>query len=204
MGKKATITYKINHSLYINITNRCTNNCVFCIRHTKEGVGYDLWLSEEPNLQDILDAVGDPSKYEEVVFCGYGEPLIRLELVVASAKKLKSLGAKKIRVNTNGQANLIHKRNVVPEMAGAVDIISISINAQNAATYGKLSMPIKFSADEAYSAILEFTRECKKHIPAVILSVVEWPGVDIKACNKIAGELNVDFRVRKFTGTIKD
>ncbi len=202
MEKQMTVAYTINDSLYLNITNRCTNNCVFCIRRTKEGVGYDLWLPHEPNLQELLAAVGDPSKYKEVVFCGYGEPLVRVELVVAAAGELKKLGAKQIRINTNGHANLIHGRNVVPELAKVTDVISISLNAHNVASYAELSKPIKFSPEEAYIAVLDFARECKKYIDKVVLSVVKWPKVDVEACRKIAEELGVDFRVRDFIGTI--
>ncbi|MBO8138083.1 MAG: radical SAM protein [Desulfotomaculum sp.] len=200
MNKKMTVAYKIGDSLYLNITNRCTNNCVFCIRRTKKGIGYDLWLPHEPNLQELLDQVGDPSRYKEIVFCGYGEPLIRLELVTAAAAELKKKGAKQIRVNTNGHANLIHQRNIVPELTGLIDVISISLNAHNASTYAELSSPLNYSPDEAYSAVLEFTRHCKKYIPKVVVTVVKWPGVDIEACRSIAEELGVEFRVREFYG----
>lgn len=202
MTKDTTVAYTIGTSLYLNVTNRCTNNCVFCIRRTKEGVGHNLWLAEEPSFQAVLDAVGDPTQYDEVVFCGYGEPLIRLELVVAIAKDLKKKGAKSIRVNTNGHANIIHGRNVVPELEGAVDVISVSLNAQNATSYGELSNTIKIPPEEAYAAVLEFARECRKYVPRVVLSVVTWDGIDIKACGSIAEELGVEFRVREFTGNI--
>lgn len=204
MSEKMTIAYGRGSKLYLNITNRCTNNCVFCIRRTKEGVGYDLWLPKEPSLQEALDAIDNLEQYEEIVFCGYGEPLIRIEMVAALAKELKKMGAKQIRINTNGHANLIHNRNVVPELAECVDVMSISLNAQNAKTYGEISRPIKFSADKAYTAVLEFARECKKHIRKVVLSVVNWPGVDLKACKEIADEIGADFRIREFSGTIID
>ncbi|MTI81047.1 MAG: radical SAM protein [Firmicutes bacterium] len=194
------IAYSIGASLYLNITNRCTNNCVFCIRRTNKGVGYDLWLPEEPSLKELLDAAGDPSQYDEVVFCGYGEPLVRLEMVTAAAKELKHKGAKKIRINTNGQANIIHQKNVVPELDDLVDVISISLNAQNANIYAELSNPLKYEPEEAYSAVLEFARECKKYIPRVILSVVKWQGVDEEACREIAKNMGVEFRVREFYG----
>ncbi len=199
-----TIAYGRGSKLYLNITNRCTNNCVFCIRRTKEGVGYDLWMPKEPSLQEALDAIDNPEQYEEIVFCGYGEPLIRIEMVAALAGELKKKGTRQIRINTNGHANLIHNRNVVPELAEYVDVMSISLNAQNAKTYGKISRPIKFSADEAYTAVLEFARESKKHIKKVVLSVVNWPGVDLKACKEVADEIGADFRIRKFIGTIID
>ena len=202
MAKKMTVAYARGSTLYLNITNRCTNNCVFCIRRTKEGVGYDLWLPKEPSLQEAVDAIDDPAQYEEIVFCGYGEPLIRIDLVVALAKELNKKGAKQIRINTNGHANLIHNRSVVPELAECVDVISISLNAQNAKVYGEVSRPIKFSAEHAYTAVMEFTRECKKCINRVVLSVVNWPGVDLKACKRIADEIGTGFRVREFSGTI--
>ncbi|WP_031513935.1 TatD family nuclease-associated radical SAM protein [Desulfofalx alkaliphila] len=200
MSNNNTVAYKLGNSLYLNVTNRCSNDCVFCIKKTNKGIGYDLTLSEEPSLQSLLNAVGDPLGYDEIVFCGYGEPLTRIELVIAASKELKRLGAKSIRINTNGQANLIHGKNVVPELAGLVDVVSISLNAQNATAYGELSQPLKVNPEEAFEAVLEFARECKKHIPRVVLSVVKWPGVDIAACGRIADDLGVDFRVREYMG----
>ncbi|GAB6157429.1 hypothetical protein JCM39194_06290 [Desulfotomaculum varum] len=197
MEKDFVVSYCIGNSLYLNITNRCFNKCVFCIRQTKTGVGYNLWLSKEPSVQEVLAAVANPQDYQEIVFCGYGEPLCRLELVRGVAAELKKRGARMIRVNTNGQANLLYGRNIVPELAGLVDVISISLNAQDAATYVKLCQPAQ--GEQAYYSMLDFAQKCVGVIPRVILSVVEWPGVDIEACRSLAGKLGAEFRLRQPT-----
>jgi TatD DNase family protein len=190
------ITYPIRNSLYLNITNRCTAACTFCVRyHTDFVKGHNLRLRDEPSADELIKAIGDPKRYDEVVFCGYGEPLIRLDVVKAVAAEVKRLGGK-VRIDTNGHANLIHKRNVLPELAGLVDAVSVSLNAQNAEVYEKLSQP-RFGAP-TYEAVKEFIREAKKYVPEVIATVVSAPGVDIEACRKIAEELGAQYRVREY------
>ncbi|OGC23003.1 radical SAM protein [candidate division WOR-1 bacterium RIFOXYB2_FULL_42_35] len=206
------ISYPIGDSLYINVTNRCTNHCYFCIRYkTKQfNQEHELWLEKEPTVEEVLEAIGDPSKYEQIVFCGYGEPLIRLDIVKAVAKRMKSkipsskikTNSKsqaqnpKIRLDTNGQANLFWGRNVLPELKDLIDIISISLDAENAELYQKICQS-KYN-EEAYAAVLDFIKEAKKYIPEVIASVVDLPEVDKEACRRIAEELGVKFRVRPY------
>ncbi len=192
-----TIAYKIRDSLYLNVTNRCTNECVFCAR-TRDPVvkGHDLRLAHEPSVEEILDAVGDPSAHSEIVFCGYGEPLIRLDVVAQAAKMLRERGARRIRINTNGQANLVHGRNIVPELAAFTDELSVSLNAPNAAEYARLCRPTHGA--DAFEAVKAFIREATKHVPAVTASVVTVPGLDIDACRALAEELGATFRVRTY------
>lgn len=190
------ITYEINDALYINLTNRCANNCSFCVRNHPEGMGFDLWLRKEPGVSEIIEDIKDPEKYREVVFCGYGEPLERLKEVIEVCKYLKKKGAK-VRINTNGQANLIWKRNIVPELAGLVDSISISLNAKNAEDYVRLCRPEE--GEEAYAAILDFAKECVKCIPEVCLTVVDVISArDIEVCRGIACTIGAQFRVRHY------
>ncbi|WP_338091181.1 TatD family nuclease-associated radical SAM protein [Pelotomaculum isophthalicicum] len=193
---KNVYAYQIGDSIYLNITNKCTNKCVFCIRQAKEGIaGYDLWLDKEPDLNELLLAVGDVSQYREVVFCGYGEPLIRADLVIETSRVLKKLGAS-VRIDTNGQADLIHGRDIASELAGSVDAVSISLNAPDALQYVSLCQPQM--GEEAYGAMLKFAASCKKHIPKVTLSVVRLPGVDIKKCREIAVNLGAEFIIREY------
>lgn len=197
MDSQFTLSYQIGNTLYLNVTNRCSNKCVFCIRETNSGVGYNLWLNREPTATEILDTVTEPDKYDEIVFCGYGEPLLKLDIVKEVAAQLKSRGAKLIRVNTNGKANMFYSRNIAPDLVGYIDTISISLNAHNAVTYLELCKPAE--GEEAYYTILDFARKCVGVIPKVVLSVVDWPGVNIEACQKIAQEIGADFRLRKPT-----
>lgn len=190
------ITYEIKDALYINLTNRCANNCSFCVRNQNEGMGFDLWLPKEPSLEEIIGDIKNPESYSEVVFCGYGEPLERLREVVEICKHLKKKGVR-TRINTNGQANLIWKRNIVPELKGLVDSISISLNAKSAEDYVKLCRPE--SGKEAYTAVLEFAKECVKYIPEVFLTVVDViSAYDIELCKSIAYSMGAQFRVRHF------
>jgi TatD family-associated radical SAM protein len=190
------ITYEINDALYINMTNRCPNNCCFCIRNHPEGMGFDLWLQKEPALSEIMEDLKSLEKYSEVVFCGFGEPLERLREVIEICKYLKHKGVK-TRINTNGQANLIWNRNVVPELKGLVDSISISLNAKNAEDYVSLCRPDKGAA--AFDAILDFSKECVKYIPEVCITVVDVISAhDIEVCRRIADGIGARFRVRHY------
>ena len=194
LPEKGEIAYKIRDSLYLNITNRCTNRCSFCIKFQSDYVkGHNLKLAGEPSEEDLRQAIGDPSQYEEVVFCGYGEPTIRLDQIKSIASWIKQKNGK-VRINTNGQGNLIHKRNILPELKGLVDRISISLDAHDQETYNRICRP----ADKtAFNAILEFTREAKQYIPEVNVTVVDIEGVDIRKCRQIAEELGVGIRIRK-------
>jgi len=197
-GAEYMISYVLGESLYLNITNRCTNDCEFCIRQKAPGVGgYNLWLEKEPTTKEIIEAIGDPTSYKEVVFCGYGEPMMRLQVVIDVAKYLKKTYPNvPIRVNTNGQANIIYGEDITPQLAGLIDVISISLNAENAGKYNEICHPEY--GEEAFYSILEFTRKCKSHIPRVIVTVVDIPGIDVAKFNKLAEELGVEFRIRTF------
>lgn len=190
------IAYKLGNSLYLNITNRCTNRCSFCIRQYGPGVGgYKLWLEKEPTTKEVIEAIGDPTGYKEVVFCGYGEPLMRLQVVLDVARYIKqNYPNVPIRINTNGQANLIYGEDVTPQFKGLIDVISISLNAENAEKYNQLCS--SDYGEEAYYSILEFARKCKNYVPRVILSVVALPDINIDKCRKLAQDLGVEFRVR--------
>ncbi|MEA5113606.1 MAG: TatD family nuclease-associated radical SAM protein [Geobacteraceae bacterium] len=194
--QSGAIAYRIRDSLYLNITNRCTNRCSFCAKFSDFFVkGHFLKLDHEPSFAEVMEAVGDPSGYEEIVFCGYGEPLLRLDLVLKLAAALKGKGCR-IRINTDGQANLVNGRNVLPELAGLVDTISVSLNAADAATYARLCRTPY--GEEGFSAVCDFLREAGKHIPSVVASAVTVPGLDIEPVRKLAEELGVVFRKREY------
>jgi TatD DNase family protein len=196
MPKQGKITYPIRNSLYLNVTNRCTSACTFCVRYFTDFVkGHNLRLKDEPTAEELIREIGDPKKYDEIVFCGYGEPTLRLDVIKAVAAEVKNKGGK-VRIDTNGHGNLIHKRNILPELAGLVDAVSISLNAQNAELYEKISQP-KFGL-ATYDAVKEFIREATKYIPDVIATVVTVPGVDVDACRKITAELGAKLRVREY------
>src|SRR4030043_146177 len=197
MPEKGEIVYKIRDNLYLNITNRCTNECSFCIRfHSDYVKGHNLRLSEEPTEEELKDAIGDPSQYREVVFCGYGEPLLRIDLVKSVAAWIKQ-NKGRVRINTNGHGNLIHGRNILPELKGIVDSISISLDAHDEETYNKKCRP---AFQNAFGEIINFIKEAKKFIPEVRITVVTLEGVDVEKCRKIAEDLGVGFRIRKLDG----
>jgi TatD DNase family protein len=196
MPAKGQITYPIRNSLYLNITNRCSAACTFCVRyHTDFVKGHNLRLAEEPTAEALIKEIGDPKRYAEIVFCGYGEPLLRFEVVKTVAAEVKKRGGR-VRIDTNGHGNLINKRNVLPELAGLVDAVSVSLNAQNAELYNKVSQP-QFGI-ATYDAVKEFISEAVKYLPDVTVTVVALPEVDVEACRKIAEGLGAKFRVREF------
>jgi TatD DNase family protein len=189
-----SIAYEMWGNLYLNITNQCTNNCSFCIRNFTDTLwGYNLKLRTEPTVDELLLEIGDPTRYREVVFCGYGEPTMRLDVILEIGRIVKSEGGR-VRLDTNGQGNLIWNRNIAPELAAAVDSVSVSLNAQDAGTYDRLCGS-RFGS-EAYEHVLSFTRECVKAGLDVGVSVVDVPEIDIEAARRVADDLGVPLRVR--------
>lgn len=196
----ADILYTYKNQVYVNITNRCDCNCQFCVRSHKDSVGEaeNLWFKKEPTLEEIKAAMDnfDFTGYDELVYCGYGEPTCALENLLASAAYVKEKHNIKIRLNTNGLANLYHKRNIVPELAKVVDRVSISLNAPTAEKYQEVTRP---QFDNAFPAMLEFASLSKDAFEHTQLSIVDvLPEEDIKACQKIADDRGVYLKIRKF------
>lgn len=196
-----TITYTIGNSLYINITNACTNDCDFCIRNNSQSVGSanSLWLEREPTKEEIWFDINKRNflNFKEIVFCGFGEPLIRLDELLWVCENIKKHSNIPIRANTNGHGNLIFGKNITHKFKGLIDVISISLNAKNAEDYNNICHPIY--GEKAYESILEFAKQCKKYVKEVIFTVVDTlPKDDIEICRNIADEIGVKFRVRHF------
>lgn len=195
-GQDNKIAYKIRNSLYLNITNRCTNSCIFCAKFTDFVVkGHTLKLDHEPTAEEIKQVIGDPSGYDEIVFCGYGEPLLRLDLVKEIAAWLKARNIL-VRINTDGLANLVYGRDILPELKGLIDSISISLNAANAADYQRLCC--SELGEKSYPAVKDFIQRAHQYIPQVMATAVTYPNVDIDECAQVARQLGVSFRARKY------
>jgi len=195
--KAGKVVYAIRNSLYLNITNKCTNACVFCPKLTDYMVkGHYLRLGPEPSLNEIISALPDLSSYKEIVFCGFGEATLRLDVLKEVARHLKEKNMR-VRLDTDGLANLVHGRNVLPELRGLIDCVSVSLNAADAKTYAKIC-PSKYG-ESAYNTVKDFIRDAKACIPEIIATVVSMPGIDVEACRAIAEkELGVKFRVRDY------
>ena len=197
-----TITYPVNKGLYINMTNRCPCNCTFCLRHNAEGVyGSDsLWLDREPTVQEVCDSVDtwDLNQFDEVVFCGYGEPTERLEDLLLVAKYIKAKGDSKIRINTNGLADLIWQKQTAPSLKGLIDTVSISLNTPNQEDYLKVVRP-KFGVG-SYDAMLRFAKDCTAYVPNVVMTVVDvvTSKEEQEQCRKICENIGARLRVRPF------
>ena len=196
----ADILYTYKNQVYANITNRCDCSCQFCIRSHQDSVGEaeNLWFQSEPTLEDIKKAMDefDFTEYDELVYCGYGEPTCALDNLLASAAYIKEKNNIKIRLNTNGLANLYHKRNIVPELAKVVDNVSISLNAPTAEKYQEVTRP---QFEDAFPAMLEFAELAKEAFEHTQFSIVDvLPEDEIKACQKIADDRGIYLKIRKF------
>ena len=170
-----TITYEGGSSIYVNLTNRCPCACVFCLRHNKDHVfnADSLWLDREPTVNEMCDSIDkwDLTKYNEIVFCGYGEPTERLDELLEVAAYIKSKGNIKTRINTNGLSDLIHGEKTAHKLKGLIDTVSISLNATNKEDYLKMVRP-KFGI-VSYDAMLSFASDCTKYVPDVVMTVVD-------------------------------
>ena len=194
-----TLVYKIGNNLYINLTNRCTNRCTFCVRdQSAEYEGYSLWLKEgEPTAEQIIAEIGDPCKYDEIVFCGYGEPTYRLDAILEICDFVHSRGGK-TRLNTNGHGNIINKRNIASELSGKIDGVNISLNAPDESGYNGICRP---GIDGAFEGMTEFAKSCKDEGLNCWFSVVDCIGEEaIQRCREVAESVGIPLRVRKFIG----
>ena len=199
-----TITYQVKNAIYVNLTNKCPCNCTFCLRQNGPGVfgSGPLWLEREPTLEETMESLGqwDFTQFREVVFCGYGEPTERLDVLLAAAAHLKRRDAAlRVRVNTNGLSDLINGKPTAPLFAGKIDCLSISLNTDDAAEYLDVCRP-KFGA-AAYPAMLAFAKEAAAVVPEVVMTVVGEPVTSLEKqarCRVLAESLGARLRVRPY------
>ena len=200
--KSPSVVYWLGSGLYLNITNRCSNNCYFCLRNFKDGVGgFNLRLLRGPSVDEViteLQKVINLKNWKEIVFCGFGEPLERLDCILKVSEWIRRYYGKivSIRIDTNGQGFLLNKdRDVIEELKEAgVDKISVSLNAHDEETYNQICKPV---FNSAFESILEFIRRAKD-IFEVEITVVAIPEVDISKMEEIARKMGVRFRVREY------
>lgn len=197
-----TITYKVKNGIYVNMTNRCPCACTFCLRHNGDGVygSPSLWLEREPTVEDVCESLDtwDLNKYEEVVFCGYGEPAERLYDLLKVAAHIKEKSTIPIRINTNGLADLIWNENTAPKLKGLIDTVSISLNATNKEDYFKTVRP-KFGIG-SYDAMLRFAKECVNYVPKVVMTVVDvvTSPEEQEYCREICNSIGASLRIRPY------
>lgn len=192
------IVYEYGDSLYINLTNRCSNDCTFCIRNFRDGVGDDrLWLEHEPTADEVIAALGekDLSKYGQVVFCGFGEPTCAFGVLLEVAKYLKGKGVV-TRINTNGQSDLYNGTDdSARRLAPYIDSVSISLNASTAEKYDEVCRCA--FGKQGFYAMLDFARDCVREGIDTVMSVVDCIGAEeIEACRKVAESVGARLRVR--------
>ena len=198
IGEKPPLsfTYQIRNSLYINVTNRCNADCIFCDRKGEAVIsGYNLKMdkSQEPPAEKYIEEIGDPKKYDEIVFCGYGEPTIRWEVVKEVAKYVKEHRGK-TRLNTDGHGNFINKRDITPELKDLIDTVSISLNSTDPQQYAKL-MRVD---PKLHQEMLDFAKKAKQYAK-VVMTIVGMNDVDTEKAKKfVTEELEVEFRERVY------
>ena len=197
-----TILYEVHDGLYVNLTNKCPCACTFCLRQEKDHMeeSDSLWLSHTPSLDEVLAEFDkfDMSKYKEVVFCGFGEPMEALDVLLPTARFVKEQFGLPIRINTNGLGDLINKKEVAPLLEGLIDTVSISLNTPNADKYYEIVKP-SFGR-ESYAAMKKFAADCAKYVPNVVMTTVSTTltSEEEQECAKICEELGVRYRIRAF------
>jgi TatD DNase family protein len=189
-------TYTLRDSLYVNLTIRCNADCVFCDRKGDAVIkGHSLRIDREPTVEEVIAEIGDPKRYAEIVFCGYGEPTIRLEAMKEIARHVKAQGGK-TRLNTDGHGNVINKRNIVPELVGLLDAVSISLNTTDPVQYGAL---MRIDGAKFFPAMVEFAKESVRLLPKVVMTIVDLDEVDAqKARVFVEQEIGAVFSTRPY------
>jgi len=190
--------YVVDKNLYINLTNRCTNRCEFCVRYYDKPVYGDLWIKSEPSAEDvikILESEYDLSQYGEVVFCGFGEPTYRFDAIEKICDYVHAKGGK-TRINTNGQADEILGEDITSRIVKCIDKINISLNATDAVKYDKICHSVY--GERAFDIMLDFAKKCVQAGGNVALSVVDVIGEDeIAKAKEIAESVGAKLRVRE-------
>jgi len=194
-----SVVYSYYEGLYINLTNKCPCRCDFCIRNYTDNLGSadSLFLDKEPTVKEVIDELAkwDVRSFEEVIFCGYGEPTERLPELLEIAAYVKKEYGVPVRLNTNGLADLIWERETTQELEGVIDAVSVSMNEADAEKYFELCHP-KFGI-KSYDAVIKYISDVKKYVPDVTTSIVSVITPEsIERCRKKAGELGVKFKVR--------
>lgn len=194
-----TIFYPIGDSLYVNLTNKCPCRCVFCVREEHETVGNNnsLWLDHDPSMEEIKEDLErfNLDDYKEIVFCGFGEPMMRMDDLIETAKYIKSKADIKTRINTNGLGDLIHEKNTAECIKDCIDSVSISLNAPDKESYCRVTRP-KFG-EQSFEAMLKFAEECRDCGINIAFSVVdEITTEEIEKSRELAESLGVKLRVR--------
>ncbi|MEM1550726.1 MAG: TatD family nuclease-associated radical SAM protein [Candidatus Bathyarchaeia archaeon] len=208
MSKKNTgdIVYWLEDSLYLNITNRCSNKCYFCFRHFWNGIaGFRLKLSNEPSTEKVIEELKkhiSRRRWKEIVFCGFGEPTSRLDCLLEVARWIKKYNPfLKIRLNTNGHAILLNPgRDVVGELKSAgVDSVSVSLNGHDEEIYNIVCRP---EFKEAYRSVINFIQAVKDADLDVEITAVSLPEINIPRIQDFAGKIGAKFRLREFIPVI--
>ena len=186
-------------SMYVNLTNRCTCSCTFCLRSMKKMAENEtLWLKREPTVDEVKKALdGAPWDHiNEVVFCGFGEPTERIDILLQVARYFKETYHKPIRINTNGLGNLVNSRDIAPDFKGLIDTVSISLNTPNADRYHEL-VRSRFG-DQSFQAMLDFAKECTRYVPHVVMTTVDTTlsKEEEAQCQAICDQLGVTYRIR--------
>ena len=200
-NRKDTYVYILDGNLYINLTNKCSNGCDFCVRNERSSYyGNYLWLRHgDPTAEKVIAAangLGDLSRFKEVVFCGFGEPTYKVEEMLALCDYFHGKGMK-TRLNTNGQGNLINKRDIVPDLKDKIDFVNISLNASCVEKY----QPICRSqfGEAGFAGLIEFARGCRKNGVDCRFSIVDCIGEEeVEACKRLAESIKIPLYVRKY------
>ncbi|MDD6234331.1 MAG: TIGR04100 family radical SAM protein [Lachnospiraceae bacterium] len=197
-----TILYKVHNNLYVNLTNKCPCACTFCLRQTRDHMEDSgvLWLEKEPTVDEVIAdfANFNMDDYDEVVFCGFGEPTERIDVLLEVAAYVKKTYNKPTRINTNGLGNLVNGRDITPELKGLIDTVSISLNTPNKERYYELTRS-KFGIG-SFDAMIDFAREAVKYVPHVVMTTVETTITkeEEAECQRICDSIGAKYRIRPF------
>ena len=200
--KDLTVLYEVHKGLYVNLTNKCPCACTFCLRQTRDHMenSGSLWLKREPEAREVIEDFDnfDMAKYDEVVFCGFGEPTERIDTLLEVAKYVKDTFGLPTRINTNGLGNLVNERDITPELKGLIDTVSISLNTPDRDRFYELTRS-RFGIG-SFEALLDFAKKAKEYVPNVVMTTVATTITEEeeKKCRSICDTLGVKYRIRPY------
>jgi len=198
------IFYEHGSGLYVNLTSRCPVACEFCVKQEWDYgfEGQDLSLPKgEPSVEELRSGLKarmlKTKKYKQLVFCGFGEPTMRLAAMTGLGTfARRNWPGLEIRLNTIGLGSLIEKRDIVPELHDYLDMVSVSLNTLDPKQWVLMHRPAPKYRAKGFAAVKDFIERCAKSGLRTRVTGVQGAGADLSAVEDYARRVGAEFLAR--------
>mmetsp|Transcript_15879 Transcript_15879/g.23913 ORF Transcript_15879/g.23913 Transcript_15879/m.23913 type:complete len:218 (+) Transcript_15879:71-724(+) len=201
------LTYWLRGNLYVSVTNRVNSLSPVVLRGpsftmpSESGfckLSYENDTDFEPTSDMIFDAVDQAFEAgkiavssmdsEQVTFAGYGEPLLRAEVICDAATMIKDKRhGVPLRIKTNGLVSSSDASDLALRLRDSgIDKMCISLNSDNPKQHQEIMKP---TTDAKFGDVCSFVIACVEAGLEVECTAVERPDVNISGVRALAMSL---------------